>query len=290
MGSEAKLELSPISVVRSAARAFERDRYLSALLAPAAARDDLIALAAFAGELARIPATVSEPMIGEIRLQWWRDTLEAAGTDGAPAAGHPIADALARATRRYGIAAADLQALIDAQSARLDDLPFDDLPALQAHLSAWDGGLFTLAFRMLAGSADDAPARELLAAAGTAYGLSRCLIEAPAELAQGRIVLPHALLARHGLTVENARSPLATDGWRALFGEIAVHVEQQCQGITQRYQEADRKVRIAALPIALVRPYLRVSQGAEVSALAARDVGPLTRVWRLWLTSRTGRF
>ena len=118
VGSEAKLELSPISVVRSAARAFERDRYLSALLAPAAARDDLIALAAFAGELARIPATVSEPMIGEIRLQWWRDTLEAAGTDGAPAAGHPIADALVRAARRHGIATADLQALVAAQPDR----------------------------------------------------------------------------------------------------------------------------------------------------------------------------
>ena len=286
------MELSPISppisIVHTAARAFERDRYLAALLAPSAVRDDLIALAAFAGELARIPATVSEPMIGEIRLQWWRDTLDAACVDGAPSVGHPIADALARVVRRHRIASRDLHALIDAQSARLDDMPFEDMPSLQAHLAAWDGGLFALACRILGGGTE-AATRYLLSSAGEIYGLARSLIEAPAELAQGRIVLPRSLLARHGLSLDNVRTPAAATGWRALIGETAVYVEQQFQGITQRYQEADRTVRIATLPVALVRPYLRVSQEADISALAARDVGPLTRVWRLWRTSRTGR-
>ena len=58
-----------LAAVREAARSLEPDRYLSALLAPLAAREDLITLAAFLGEAARVPAIVSEPMIGEIRLQ-----------------------------------------------------------------------------------------------------------------------------------------------------------------------------------------------------------------------------
>ena len=76
--------------VRAAARELDYDRYLAALLAPRRARDDLMALAAFHGEIARIPLTVREPAIGDIRLQWWRDALR---TPAGTATGNPVADA-----------------------------------------------------------------------------------------------------------------------------------------------------------------------------------------------------
>ena len=41
--------------MRAAARELDYDRYLTALLAPNRARDGLMALAAFHGEIARIP-------------------------------------------------------------------------------------------------------------------------------------------------------------------------------------------------------------------------------------------
>ena len=63
--------------IRESARLNESDRYISALLAPRAARDDLITLAAYLGEVRRIALTVSETALGEIRLQWWRDVLSA---------------------------------------------------------------------------------------------------------------------------------------------------------------------------------------------------------------------
>ena len=50
MSEPAEQRPSNTDVVRLGARAFERDRYLAALLAPHGVRDDLIALAAFAGE------------------------------------------------------------------------------------------------------------------------------------------------------------------------------------------------------------------------------------------------
>ena len=62
--------------VADIARAGEPDRYLAALLAPAPQREALLAMAAFATELARIPRrAVREPFMGEVRLQWWRDAL-----------------------------------------------------------------------------------------------------------------------------------------------------------------------------------------------------------------------
>ncbi len=56
-------------------RALDRDRFVTALFAPPAARDELIALYSFNLELARIAEQVSEPMIGEIRLAWWREAV-----------------------------------------------------------------------------------------------------------------------------------------------------------------------------------------------------------------------
>lgn len=57
------------------------------------ARSRLIALLALDLELARIPHTVSEPLLGQIRLQWWRDAITEARQGRPPA--HPVAQALA---------------------------------------------------------------------------------------------------------------------------------------------------------------------------------------------------
>lgn len=281
---------SQADIVRAAARAFERDRYLSALLAPAGVRDDLVSLAAFAGEIARIPGAVSQPMIGDIRLQWWRDALDAATGAGEVSAGHPIADALAQALRRQTASLDAIHRVLDAQALRLEDRPFRDLDQLVAHLAAYDGGLFEAAWRMLGGRG--APPA-VMAEAGVVYGLARCLIEAPAELAQGRIVLPTELLEIHGLSGHPGADDLAGEAsrasWRSVHSEIAAAIEALLRPLERSYQEADRLVRFATLPIALVRPYLKVSKRGEIASLQALDAAPLTRVWRIWRTSRTGR-
>jgi phytoene/squalene synthetase len=176
-----------VDVVRVAARAFEIDRYLASLLAPAAARDDLIALAAFAGEIARIPLFVTEPMMGRIRLQWWRETLEN-GIDG----GNPIASAIISASNRHGFEVSELIRFIDAHESTLDDVPFADDQALQAHFAATEGVLLSCAAKVLGPGFDlwDMPHREVHVAAANAYGLARLVAELPVTLAAGHVLIP----------------------------------------------------------------------------------------------------
>lgn len=52
------------------------DRYLLSLFAPSEKQRSVWALLAFNQEIAKIKDTVSEPMLGEIRVQWWQDVLE----------------------------------------------------------------------------------------------------------------------------------------------------------------------------------------------------------------------
>ena len=136
---------------------------MSALLAPHAAREDLITLAAFVGEAARIPAIVSEPMIGEIRLQWWRDAIEAAQSDSLT--GNPVADAVTGLIRRRGLPMDLFTHVLDA---RLTDLYADPVPdeaTFVAYLEATQRTGFDLAARIL-GVANSTASEKVLMAAG----------------------------------------------------------------------------------------------------------------------------
>ena len=55
----------------------DRDRWLaSRFITDDAARADVLALYAFNHVLAGIGGSVSEAMLGEMRLAWWREALE----------------------------------------------------------------------------------------------------------------------------------------------------------------------------------------------------------------------
>ena len=51
------------------------DRFLSAMTAPPELRGRLMILYAFNLEVARAPWVASEPMLAEMRLQWWADAI-----------------------------------------------------------------------------------------------------------------------------------------------------------------------------------------------------------------------
>ena len=79
-------------LLRQELRGLDGDLYLCHLFAPAEKRGALLTLYHLYADIARIPASVSDPMVGAIRLQWWRDLLDAvANGDGR---GTPIGEAL----------------------------------------------------------------------------------------------------------------------------------------------------------------------------------------------------
>jgi 15-cis-phytoene synthase len=143
-------------------RTHDRNRYLSTLFAPDDKRAALTALYGFHAELARIHTLVSDPQIGMIRLQWWRDTIETLfrGED----SDHPLAKALATVIRDYKLPEAPLQAMITAHEIDLyaDQMP--SLQALEAYLGETEGATTQLACLVL----DPAQAAKVANASGFA--------------------------------------------------------------------------------------------------------------------------
>jgi phytoene synthase len=165
-------------------RRHDRDRFLGALFAPAERRETLFALYAFNYEVARTREVVREPMLGQIRLQWWRETIEGVYA-GAPRR-HEIAEALAEAVARHRLGASHFETLLEARERDLDPDPPPTLAALEAYAEATGGALGVLAVEALGAGAAAAAARH----AGTGYALAGLLRAAGFHARAGRSYLP----------------------------------------------------------------------------------------------------
>ncbi len=168
----------------------DRDRFLCALFAAPQARGDLLALYAFYREVARVPAIVSEALIGHMRLQWWRDRLDGIYRgEGAPA-GYPVGQALAEAIVRHGLRRAAFDPLLDALGDAVDGIEHENLAALERHAEATAGSIAALSLAIL-GVAD-----ERAAAAGRhvaiAWHLVGSLRAIPYRGQAGRLPFPLA--------------------------------------------------------------------------------------------------
>lgn len=159
------------------------DRFAAAMAAPVAARAVLWPLYAVNLEIARAPWASAEPMVAEMRLQWWIDTIGdlAAGRDRR---GHPVTEALAP------ILAADpglAPLLAGMAGARRWDCwrePFADRAGFDDYLDATSGNLAWAAARALGAPAATEPAIRDFA---WGAGLAAFLRAAPELAARGRV-------------------------------------------------------------------------------------------------------
>ena len=194
------------------------DRFAAVMAAPVAARARLWPLYAFNLEVARAPWVTKEPMIAEMRLQWWRDVV--AGP--APRA-HEVAGPLHDLIRTAALPAEVLDRLIAARRWDVYSDPFSDRAAFDAYLEDTGAGLMWLAALALGADAADEPH---VRAFGWATGLVSFLRAAPDLEARGRVPLldtrPEAVraLAMEGLArmagisaVRAGRAALLT-GWQ----------------------------------------------------------------------------
>jgi len=104
-------------------RRVDPDRWLSSrFIGDARLRADVVAIYAYDHELARAPKVASNPLLGEIRLTWWREVLDEIYED-RHVRHHPTAQALADVVKRHTLPREPLEAMIDARYRELDATP-----------------------------------------------------------------------------------------------------------------------------------------------------------------------
>lgn len=267
-------------------RLHDRDRYLTALFAPDERRDSLLALYAFNLEVSRVRETVSERLIGEMRLQWWRDAIEAIYDD-ARLPAHPVAEALAVAIGQNGLARASFERLIDARGRDLDDAPPSDFPALVDYAADTSAMLSRLALHALGGAT--AEAEEAAGNVGIAYALAGLLRAVPFHARQKRLYLPRDMSEAAGLDIGGL---FELKGSAALSG-IARHIAREARSYLARARESavPRGSLAALLPASVAEASLdRLERsGFDPFAVSPHRGGAgllLKLAWR----ARLGRF
>ncbi|MEK7245510.1 MAG: squalene/phytoene synthase family protein, partial [Pseudomonadota bacterium] len=150
------------------ARAEDRDRFLAAQFASPPARARLLALLALNAEIARVPRAAREPLLAEMRLQWWYEAVVAV-LAGKPPPRQPALAAFARAAAGAGLVAEPFERLIVAHARDLTANPLRDAADAESHAEALSGTLAHAALALL-GVTDEAACRAARAA-GIAHAL-----------------------------------------------------------------------------------------------------------------------
>ncbi len=187
-------------------RRVDEDRWLASRFASAEVRARLVAIYALNHEIARTADVVTQPAIGDIRLQWWREALGEV-FDGKSVRAHPVLAAIAEAHRETQLPRSALEALIDARGRDLDTASFATFAAIDAYLDGTAGNVMRVA-AAACGVALDEP---LISAAGKAWGYAGLLRAAAHWRAKGRSILPQENDDPHAM-MERARAAYASAG------------------------------------------------------------------------------
>ncbi|HYM02370.1 MAG TPA: squalene/phytoene synthase family protein [Stellaceae bacterium] len=270
-------------------RQHDHDRFLTTLFAPADRREDLLALYAFNHEVAKTREAVSEPLLGRIRLQWWRDGVSAIYAGDRPRH-HEVIEPLAAAIQRHDLDRTQFERLIDARELDLAEEPPASLAALESYAEGSSAALLRLALAIL-GVRDEA-ALAAANAAGIGFALAGLLRAIPSHARARRAYLPADLAAAAGLHYE--RDLFALKSAPALRAAVAA-VAEAASGHLRAAAERRGRVSRAAVPPLLLATLAR----ADLARLRRAGYDPFApqlaaadprRSWRLTLAAFTGRF
>jgi phytoene synthase len=277
----------PLSPVAALVRRHDRDRFQTVLFAPAARREALFALYAFNYEIARVRESVTQPTLGRIRLEWWRENIAAAYGGGAVRR-QPIVEALTAVVRGARLTRAHLDRLIEAREADFADEPPPDLAALEDYAEGTSSRLVLLALEVL--DVRGALAAEAGHHVGIAYSLAGLLRALPFQ-AGVRQVIPADSAARAGIDPAHARRMRGSPALRYAVAEIAAAAEGHLRRARQIRRAVSRAALPALLPAVIAERWLRQlgRAGGDPFDPSLARADPL-QIWRLLAAMLRGRF
>lgn len=180
-------------------RNLDYENYLCVLLLPKRFRTSVFAVRAFNVELARVQDSVSDPNIGRMRLQFWRDSLDDIYKDHPPQ--QPVALELAQAVSKHKLMKRWFSRLIDARESNLSNRPYQTTEALEEHSEKAVSSVLYLILECL--GIKDVQADHAASHLGKAIGLVTLLRATPFHGSRGKVYLPNDIMMKHSVSHED---------------------------------------------------------------------------------------
>jgi phytoene synthase len=261
-------------------------RYASTLFMPAAQRRALLALYAFNVEISRVREQVSQPLPGEIRLQWWTDMLAGAGHGGVE--GNPVAAELLLAIRNGRLPVERLSRLIDEHQFDLYNDPMPTMAALEGYINDTSSALFSLGAQIAGGQSPEI--EHLARHAGLAQGMAQVIATLPLDASRRQLFVPLQVLESHGLGMEEVFAAKQTPKLRGALDQLIGEAQGHLKTAFALLDNAPPETKPVFLPLALVDRDLMRMSGADSDPFMPHVTSRLRTLWTLWRASRSRLF
>ena len=261
-------------------------RYASTLFMPAAQRRALWALYAFNVEISRVREQVSQPLPGEMRLQWWTDMLAGAGHGGVE--GNPVAAELLLAVRNWRLPVEPLSRLIEEHQFDLYNDPMPTMAALEGYVNDTSSALFSLGARIAGWKSDEI--EHLARHAGLAQGMAQVLAALPLDASRRQLFVPLQLLESNGSDLEEVFAGRQTPKLRAALDQLIDEAQAHLKTALALLATAPPQVRPVFLPLALVGHSLQRMSRTDSDPFAIQATSRFRALWILWRASRSRLF
>ena len=267
-------------------RTHDFSRYASALFVPAIERRALLAVYAFNVEISRVREQISQPLPGEMRLQWWTDMLDGAGHGGVE--GNPVAAELLLAIRNFRLPVEPLSRLIDEHQFDLYNDPMPSMAALEGYVIDTSSALLALSARISARPSEEI--EHLARHAGLAQGIVQVISALPLDVARRQLFVPLQLLQQHGSGMDEVFAGKQTPKARAAIDQLIGEAQRHLTTAFELLAGVPPEVRPVFLTLALVRRDLKRISRADVDPFAPQPTSRLRTLWTLWRASRSEEF
>ena len=239
-------------------KSYDYDRFLITLFAPGNVREDLFSLYAFNHEVAKIREAVSEPMLGEIRLQWWREAMD--GIEEGKPRNHEVILPLFEACEKHGLSKENFLKVIDARTADIYDENPKTIEEFEEYLGATSGNLMKIAAYII-GERDE----KVLTMAydlGLVWGLIGTLRALRYHISLNKLSLPQDLMDEYGLMKRDIFAMERDERLKKLTEALCNSATQYLDQIAADKKILSKEVRSIFLLSALSRSYLNMFKKA----------------------------
>jgi phytoene synthase len=257
--------------------------YYSFLFLPPERRRAITALYAFCREVDDVVDEVTDPGVARSKLAWWRAEIVAAYA-GTPQ--HPVARALVPVVAAYGLPQEHLQAVIDGMAMDLERARYLDFADLETYCHRVAGvvGLLSAEIFGYSQPATRGYARDL----GIAFQLTNIIRDVGEDARRGRVYLPQADLARHGVNASALLQRTESAEFRAMMAEQVARARTWYARALEQLPAVDRAAQRPGLIMAAI--YRSLLEEIERERFAVLDqriaLTPLRKLWIAWKTSR----
>jgi phytoene synthase len=196
------------------------DRYISLIFSPKEKREDLEVLALFNLEMSRVKNKVSEPMLGLIRFQWWREAIDEIFDFSKTPRNHELVNLLRNLIEKYKfLSKEEFLKLIDAREKDLESEPFQTYSDFKNYLKNTSAPINILSLQIIFEKADIENIN-LIENISEAWAYTAFMRSAYRNLGVGKCIFPHDLMLKHHLKMSDFGKPEFLENSKNLIKQL----------------------------------------------------------------------